>query len=505
MEHHQLISAAKINLVFLQLYPNLPGEKGLATTLALAGEHVDASSTKNSRVADLLSDTSKFQWSLPMYKDLDVLDLHLEPTSREDLAFLGTQFLHRVKSSCSHCNELIRAWASPGTHMYQNDGDSLSVCAPDMYMMKSSSSPFRNDKISSVPQASNRYLLFEPQYGTNNQLAAIVEAMKWAKALDRQLVMPPIFVPRPIDFSKESEWPVTESLLQFEEIDGTGLYRQPLGFHEWVKLKIPVHRKLRISRLAQFDKTTRLLTNAILIATRAPNGTDIPTVDIQHLIPKDPTDDEVKFLFGGCNDQALAFETLYFVNMKYNARFVDRFVLMNGALKLSDKAAKTYDKVKLHLQEKFGQSAYACYHIRLGDFVPFCNRISQNHTLNEFYEGMLRKGKKCAVTPDDLVSAITDVGLPALIMTNDMTAIKDKLKTVAMATASSEWVYQKVAENLPFGMNEAEYQLLSVLIEQELCAEAEYSRFNAFSTYSKRIQAKRNGAPYDFWLEGKGK
>ena len=178
---------------------------------------------------------------------------------------------------------------------------------------------------------------------------------------------------------------------------------------------------------------------------------------------------------------------------------------MNGALKLSDKAAKTYDKVKLHLQEKFGQSAYACYHIRLGDFVPFCNRISQNHTLNEFYEGMLRKGKKCAVTPDDLVSAITDVGLPALIMTNDMTAIKDKLKTVAMATASSEWVYQKVAEHLPFGMNEAEYQLLSVLIEQELCAEAEYSRFNAFSTYSQRIQAKRKGAPYDFWLEGKGK
>jgi len=450
-----------------------------------------------------LSDTGKVQWSLPMYKDLDVLDLHLEPTSREDLALLGTEFLHSLKSSCSHCNELIREWASPGTHTDQKDGDSLSICAPDMYMKKSSSSPFSNVKTSSVPQASNRYLLFEPQYGTNNQLAAIVEAMKWAKALDRQLVMPPIFVPRPIDFSKESEWPVTESLLQFEEIDGTGLYRQPLGFHEWVKLKIPVHRKLRISRLAHFDKTTRLLTNAILIATRAPNGTDIPTVDIQHLIQKNPTDDEVKFLFGGCNDQTLAFETLYFVNMKNNARFVDNFVLMNGALKLSDNAGKTYDKVKLHLQEKFGQSAYACYHVRLGDFVPFCNSISQNPTTIKYYAGLLGQGKKCAVTPDDLVSAITDVGLPALIMTNDMTPIKDYLKTVAMATASSEWVYQKVAEHLPFGMNEAEYQLLSLLIEQELCAEAEYSRFNAFSTYSKRIQAKReaSGAPYDFWLQ----
>ena len=102
---------------------------------------------------------------------------------------------------------------------------------------------------------------------------------------------------------------------------------------------------------------------------------------------------------------------------------------------------------------------------------------------------------------DDLASAMTDLGLPALIMSDDITSIENKLKK-ALATASSEWVHQKVAEYLPLGMNEAEHMLMSLLIEQELCAEAEYSCLNRFSTYSKRIEYKRkaSGAPYDHWL-----
>jgi hypothetical protein len=203
--------------------------------------------------------------------------------------------------------------------------------------------------------------------------------MKWAKVLDRQLVLPPIFVPRPIDFDQELEWPVTESLLQLGDIDSSGIYRQPMGFEEWLKLKIPVHRKLRITRVATFDKTTRLLTNAILKATHAPNGTDIPTVDVRHLLKSETVlSDEVKFLLGGCNDQVLAFEGLFFTHMKSNATWVDNFVLMNDALKLSDRAARMYDTVKLHLHEKLGQSSYACYHFRLGNFTSYCDEVSSH-------------------------------------------------------------------------------------------------------------------------------
>ena len=43
---------------------------------------------------------------------------------------------------------------------------------------------------------------------------------------------------------------------------------------------------------------------------------------------------------------------------------------------------------------------------------------------------------------------------------------------------------------------------MSLLIEQELCVEAEYTRLNRFSTYSKRIEYKRkaSNAPFDHWL-----
>jgi hypothetical protein len=189
---------------------------------------------------------------------------------------------------------------------------------------------------------------------------------------------------------------------------------------------------------------------------------------------------------GGCNDQVLAFEGLFFTHMKSNAKYVDNFVLMNDALKLSNRAARTYNTVKLHLHEKLGQSNYACYHFRLGDFTSFCNEVS-SHSQDpkySFFASLLNKGYKCAITVDDLASAMTDLGLPALIMSDDITSIKNKLKN-ALATASSEWVHQKVAEYLPLGMNEAEHMLMSLLIEQELCAEAEYSCLNSFSTHNK--------------------
>ncbi|KAL3773669.1 hypothetical protein ACHAW5_000685 [Stephanodiscus triporus] len=501
------------------LYPNLPGEMGLATTLALPGEHTTSSTSKDVRVATLASYPSMDYQSLPLYKDLDILDLHLNHTSREDIALLGNKFLHGVKASCSSCNELLRAWARPATHLDQYDSPSFSICAPDLYTKKSSSSSIATNEPSS-PQAENRYLLFEPQYGANNQFYAIIEAMKWARVLDRQLVMPPIFIPRCMDFRNNSEWPVTESILQFGYIqfgyiDGFGHNRQPLGFQEWLKLKIPVHRKLKISRLALFDNSTRLLTNAILKATHAPSGSDIPTVDIHHLFEEGQpvTPNKVKFLLGGCNDQVMAFETLFFVNMKLSrSRRVDNFALMNDALTLSDRAAMTYDTVKSLLHEKLGQSTYACYHLRLGDFAYLCDlqKYGINKTVAKKYNNLLvklhqlrNKGYQCIVSMDELVLAVTDVGLPALIMTNNMTPIKDKLKTVALATASSEWVKEKVAEYLPFGVNEAEYQLLCLLIEQELCVEAEYSRLNKFSSFSKRIEYKRKArnATFDHWMQ----
>ena len=49
---------------------------------------------------------------------------------------------------------------------------------------------------------SQRYLLFEPQYGGNNQIKVIREAVAWATALNQQLIIPPIFLLRVSDFEQ---------------------------------------------------------------------------------------------------------------------------------------------------------------------------------------------------------------------------------------------------------------------------------------------------------------
>lgn len=500
------------SFVALQLYPNLPGEEGFATTLALPGEHVGSSSTwTNPNVAVLWSFQEKdlsidvMRRSLPKYRKLDVLGLHLKPTSRERLLFFGSLFLHSVQEKCLSCDELVRAWARPGTRSDQDYVASFSICAPDMYMTQATASQFQTNWTDDVSQASQRYLLFEPQYGMNNQLYAIVEAMKWAKALNRQLVMPPIFLPRVSEFEHDLEWPKTESLLQLAESDGSDDYHQPLGFQKWLELNIPVHRKLRISRVAYFDKTTRVLADAILKANHV-NGTNIPTVDIRHLIGSGAASlsDQVKFHLGGCRDQVLAFEGLYFVSMNYNETAKDNFDLMNNVLKLSETAQRTYDTVKLNLHEELGGTSYACYHVRLGDFESFCDEVT--HSQNPkyaYFTNLVNEGYKCSITADELVSTITDVGMPALIISNNVTAFEDKLGTVDMATVSSGWVDRKVTENLPLGMNEAEHQLLTLLVEQELCGEAEYLRLNRFSTFSQRIvsMSKARGGSLNYWLD----
>jgi len=98
----------------VMLYPNLPEEMALATTMALAGEHVGASTKNNPRVSELIVSFDRLTGTvlLPEYRDLVVLDLHNNPTTFEELALSGTKFLKHVQASCLYCNDLLRVWAS---------------------------------------------------------------------------------------------------------------------------------------------------------------------------------------------------------------------------------------------------------------------------------------------------------------------------------------------------------------------------------------------------------
>ena len=469
----------------------------MASTLALPGEHVSSSTAKNPRVADLqLSvDRDMFNIVLPHYDKLPVLGLHLQPTTRVNLALDGEKFLLSVRAKCTRCDELLRFWSRSNVLVK----DSPSICAPDLFL-PTSSAKSQQHTIANASGARKRYLLFEPQYGGNNQLLAITEGLRWAESLGRQLVIPPLVLPRVSEFEKPyAEWPVTTKFFRFISGD-----KQPVSLQEWVNLSIPAQRMLRISREAVFDKTSHILTDKILNQT-------IPTVNLRHLFDKDMRNGPLKpkdvdELIGGCDDEVLLFEGMFFANLKTGK---DKWVELVERIQPSDFTVKILENIKVKLKkEKFLQGEYACYHVRAGDFTSMCKSVKRNSLGSsqnsfDYWKSLLQQGFKCSLTHEEVVNAISALGLPAFIMSNgDTTKIEEDPKATK-GVISSRWIYQSIVEFSPAGTSEGDLDILSLIIEQEICADAKLSILNIFSTVSKRMESIRRsrGKSSLYWSE----
>lgn len=483
----------------LKLYPCLPEEKGLATTLALPGEHVWSkrkSPPKNPRVADLVPDNGEsetFGMLLPKYIELVTLDLNLQLAPRESITAKGTMFLQALYNGYGpKFNDLAVAWKRPGMDLTSV----ASTCAPDMYMPAYAWEDWKR-RASTDLEASHqtKYLLAEPQYGANNQIIAIMEAMAWARVLKRQLVLPPIFMPRTSDFTKAlDEWPMTEKVLDFLEMNKPSPYGRPISFQEWSKLNIPVNRILRTSRFAKFDKATKILIDSLPSSKRE---TEIPILNVRHLFDVEngaPLKEAfVTSNLGSCSDRVLVFESMYFNKLNTG---VGRMKRLANSVQFTSGTKNVLHILRSKLQKQFGQQRYACYHMRLGDFTSMCGRLESNTKglPKDFFAWFIKlieeQGMKCSVTAEEVLETITFLGLPALVLSNDVGAIKDKLQTEAIKMISSEWVQSAIAEVLPESMNDSEMDLLNLVVEQELCADADVSILNAFSTVSKRISQR---------------
>jgi hypothetical protein len=387
----------------VMMYPNLPGQQGFATALQETGQHIGKKqiSVKDPRVADLLDSLSLknqeilfdrldaqeyprvtdllVHWDLPMlgnlptYGDLAVFGLFLQPTTHEQLADEGIKFLQGVSEICTKgCAALIRSWARPGIPIASRpeDGDEKSpppICVADLYTSASTASS------RPVPSKSTeRYLLFEPQYGANNQLHAVIQAYYWARALGRRLVLPPIIMPRVSAFDAED---LTDKWLSFEKffhfsasaskadpfppsVAHNSQALPPIDFKEFMSLNKKPWRLIRATREAVFDRSHRILTSAL-------HKKDIEVINLRHLYDIEVPIQKVQQYLGGCDDDVLAFDGLFFAKVEG----VDPRKLMPDVMQLSNGAAELSKQVKDKFVREIGTSNYACYHVRLGDYA----------------------------------------------------------------------------------------------------------------------------------------
>ena len=121
-------------------------------------------------------------------------------------------------------------------------------------------------------------------------------------------------------------------------------------------MNIPVYRIRCISRAALFDKSTRILTDAM----EETHGPEILTVNLWHLFEfesegrqKHINMSELKRILGGCNDRVLAFEGMFFAYLDTPVKRAKRLVEVVALSNSSKRALRT---VKPKLQEKLGQA-----------------------------------------------------------------------------------------------------------------------------------------------------
>jgi hypothetical protein len=190
---------------------------------------------------------------------------------------------------------------------------------------------------------------------------------------------------------------------------------------------------------------------------------------------------------------------MFFAKMKgYDPRS-----LMPDVLSFSEEAGRIYRLVQSKLHEELSKD-YACYHVRLGDFLTMCNSIENAGTDSEIHKKVpstIETAQKfaCAVTPEDLRSIIQSVGLPALVMSDNPKMLDEILPQLPVRSVTSDWVTRAVEQFLPSNASENDHQLFSLVVEEQLCAESSIAFLNRFSTVSLRVKILRNGRRFVFW------
>ena len=170
---------------FVMAYPNLPQEAGYATSRCLEGVHTGSSAT-NPRIAPLvesltlddddpdmrhIKERPAVRFGLAV-NEWPVLDMAMAPTSLRLLSRMGQSFLNKVPHWGKHdYSDLLERWAVP-------------QCILDRWL----SAPTR-------PGERPKHLLYQPQYGVDNQMVAFTHASVLAASLGRTLIAPPLQFP----------------------------------------------------------------------------------------------------------------------------------------------------------------------------------------------------------------------------------------------------------------------------------------------------------------------
>ena len=174
---------------------------------------------------------------------------------------------------------------------------------------------------------------------------------------------------------------------------------------------------------------------------------------------------------------------------------------MKKTLALTESVLKQVQAVQQALHSELGSAKYSCYHVRQGDFAKMCPGIEnptsyKNVEISDWLKENAQE-YQCLVGNDDLKAALQIDPRPALILSDNPKALQDAIDSSPNKAVTSSWVYNVTKATSKMTGNNLD--ILSLIIDQTLCVEADVAILNRFSTVSQRVANIRNEKGVKYW------
>jgi hypothetical protein len=349
-----------------------------------------------------------------------------------------------------------------------------------------------------------RYLLYSPQFGLGNQQIALRNAVGWALALNRTLVLPHILGHSGCSnesLCSASAQEVMPHAAAF--VTGNTAPLRVVDMDEFVKTGLHPRRLLvlPVKALWTFRMTDHYWDLLGMSWHRERPPLEVPLSAFEA--------GAVSSAFGACSGhRVLAFRTLFAAGLDLGGakrtfpnpglKWLDRVAmpaLYRPHPMLGGLAEEIVQSVRSRARADASVARVACVHLRLGDIVEDCKKYeaeSEQPDGRKWVISHFRKGYSCYQPRDQLVAnlrALQERGRKAGSSTLGIYAAVEDPAALAMpalapfhmtSQADFRQVVTRAATRLPPG-------LASVLLDQFVCARSQHLLLNVFSTFSQMM------------------
>ncbi len=332
---------------YYMIYPNLPGQHAFSIHRREKGEHTRGGEEPT---LDTLEDVYLDYFTIPLVKD--ERDINLLYASMKPLSELPVVNFHheRVPNVYHLANNGMKV-----VQILENYGFDFEKYNPNPGCILDNLTPLVG------PKDGGKYLFYQPQGSAYHQLAALENAFAYAKILNRTLILPPVTFEN--EAKKKFDTNTLDWLVDIRTLKDSGPWSRFIEWSETCASNIWIDRIIEYQPSIREDDPNWVYNDKFLTKTGL-----VPIRQVT--LPRIPnSSDEVKKMFGKCNDEYLSFRSLLGAFHTYEQDQEEKYyrTWAHDQLKLKEKYQNVINTV-------FNVTSIGCVTFTRGDLPAQCGK-----------------------------------------------------------------------------------------------------------------------------------